>query len=252
MNAPFPPSKKMLGFGFTATFVTRIVFVGMISNPLLHAREKETTAYEAITVGSITPMGEIRIELPAGTALTIDERAGDTLKVHKGPFSGNIPVRQTTLWLPTPAPNPSPASFPSPSPTPKIEKSRLFSILALCVQAVEDLSHHSRASTLPLLMALALIVPTVFFVLFYVSISRRTARRNQEQILKNELELVRRDLQELHTLLDSSRKQSSEVLLQQPKGDIASCPHCEKTVLLSSLQKGANTCAECGGEFLYE
>jgi len=252
MNVSLPPAKKMLSCGFTATLVTGIVLVGMISNPLLHAQEKETTASAAITVGGITPMGEIRIELPAGTALTIDERAGDTLKVHKGPFSGNVPVRQTTLWLPTSAPNPSPASFPSPSPTPEIEKSRLIPVLALCVQAVEDLWQHSRASTVPLLMALALLVPTVFFVLFYVAISRRKARRNQEQILKNELEMVRRDLQEFHTLLDSSRKQSGEVLLQQPKGDIASCPHCEKTVLLSSLQKGANTCAECGGEFLYE
>jgi hypothetical protein len=250
MNVPLPPEKKMLGYGFTGSLVPWIVLVGMISNPLLHAQDNETKATAAVTVGGITPMGEVRIELPAGTALTIDERVGDTLKVHKGPFRGNVLVRQTTLWVPTPAPSPLPSAFPS--PTPEIEKSRVKLALAPYVHALEDLWRNSRASTLTLLMALALLVPTVFFVLFYVVISRRAAIRHQEQILKNELELVRRDLQELHTLLDSSRKQSVEVLLQQPKGDIASCPHCDKTVLLSSLQKGANTCVGCGGEFLYE
>jgi len=241
MNVSMPPlAKNTRGRGFAAILIAGIALAGIISPRMLHAQQKETKSSVGVTLGGVTPMGEIRIELPAGTTLTIEERAGDILKVNKGPFYGSIPVQQTTLYQ------------PSPTPTTDTANVGFSSLLALWEQTGVDHWTHRRADTVPMATAFVLIILFLFLVLLFVAIRRRRTGRTKEQILKTELQLVRQDLQELHSLLDTSRKQPMEVTLQPQNEDTASCPHCEKIVLLSSLQKGANTCTGCGGAFLYE
>jgi len=254
MNLSTPLAKNIRAHGFAAILTAAIALIGITYTSPLQAEEKETKSSAPVALGGVTPMGEIRIELPAGTPLTIEERAGDTLRVSKGPFSGSVSLRQTTLWQPTPTPTPTASTTPSPTPasTPDATNRDISFILAGWEHKAVDFWGHHRGDSVPLVTAIALIALTLFLVLIIAAIRLRGAARQQAQILKAELELVRRELQELHTLLDTSRKQPVEVALPQPKVDTASCPHCEKTVSLSSLQKGVNICSGCGGEFLYE
>jgi hypothetical protein len=227
-----------------------LIFTGAMPPSSLHAQDKETKASAGVMVGGVTPMGEIRIELPAGTDFMIEERVGDTLKVRKGPFRGDVPVQQTPIWQPPPAPDAGSSAAPSPSPTPGIgnpmEGPDLWPDWGQA--AVKFWRDHRNGSLALIGLASAILVAALIIAL----VRRRNATREEGLTLKSDLEQIRHDLQKLHSLLEASRKQPPEVSLQQHKGAVACCPHCEKEILISSLKHGANRCAECGGEFLYE
>ncbi len=251
MNVIFTPAKNTHRWGLRPILTSGVLILWLISSCPSQAQDKETKASVGVMVGGATPIGEIRLELPSGTDLTIVDRASDILKVSKGPFAGTVPVQQTSLWHPTPSPKPSPSSSASPPLAPESLNPGFIPVVSSWGHAVSHLRMNPGAHTLVLATACVLFLLLCFLVLLFLSLRRRRRRFHQSQMLRDELALVRSDLKELHTFLEVPRKHQIEIPIQQPAGASASCPHCDEVVLLSSLQKGANTCSGCGGEFLY-
>jgi hypothetical protein len=107
---------------------------------------------------------------------------------------------------------------------------------------------------IPLVLTCSLIVITIALIVFF-SIRSLRHRRDylaQQRTLRDELQLVRNDLLELHKLLDGSKKLSPHTESPQKSSEIAECPHCNSGFPVTSLEKGANTCPQCGEAFLYE
>jgi hypothetical protein len=254
MNESGKLPKKTSKPGLILIITTCVAFLGAVFPQGLLAQETITKATETVTVSGATPMGEIIVELPSGAELS-GVRSGDALTIHKGPFIGNIPIQRTTLWQtntsPLPVPSPPTPSYPfSKSDNSKTEAQQWdISSRGLFL----DFWNHNNLR-IPFAIACLLIVITLVLIIMFSirSIRRRRDQQEQQSKLRDELQLVRHDLLELHRLLDGYKKLMPDKEPPQSSGEIAECPHCNSGFPVTSLQKGANTCLQCGEAFLYE
>ena len=92
---------KLRGRELISVIVWSFAFGTILFSPLICAQET-TKASVGVMLEGVTPMGEIRVELPPGTDFTVMERERDTLKLRKGPFCGSVPFAKTELWRPPP------------------------------------------------------------------------------------------------------------------------------------------------------
>jgi len=231
-----------------------LAFLVVILPQGLQAQETITKATETVTVSGATPMGEIIVELPSGSELS-GVRSGDALTIHKGPFSGNIPIQRTILWQTNKSPSPIPSPTTLAASVPKSDDPKLveqhgdFPLKGLFLDFL-----NSPNLRIPFVLICSLIGITIALIVFFSIRSVRHQRdyMAQQRTLQDELMLVRHDLLELHRLLDGSKKPFLHSESPQSSGEIAECPHCNSGFPLTSLKKGANTCPKCGEAFLYE
>jgi|GEM_PF-3929091 len=196
---------KLRGRELISGIVSSIAFGTILFCPSLCAQET-TKASVGVMLGGVTPMGEIRVELPPGTDFTVMEREGDTLKIRKGPLCGSIPFAKTELWRPVPTPSPSLTATPvSTSISPRVENESqdhpLFRMLGVFAAKIRT---HPSDGVFPMAVAAGTLAMLILVLKVYLrSMSGRRAHR--ERILRHELKLARTDLKELNVLLEGER-----------------------------------------------
>ena len=248
------PPKKTKKPGLIPIIAAGLAFLGAISPHGLHAQETITKATETVTVSGATPIGEIIVAIPNGSELS-GLRSGDTLTIHKGPFSGSVPIQRTALGQTnTPPSTVSPPSTAT-SPVPKSDNSKLVAQqgdLPLR-ESFWDFCNNPNL-LIPATLAFSLIVITIALIVIFSirSVRHRRDHLEQQRKLRDELQMVRHDLLELHRILDVSKKLNPDTESPQTNSEIAECPHCNSGFPVTSLQNGANTCPKCGEAFLYQ
>ena len=99
-----------------ASSMAAIALSFLTRSALIYASETNATATVAVTMNSITPVGEISILVPSGMEFRVDSMEGGKLIVSKGPFVGSVALSASSLWKPAPSVTPTPSSKKVSSP----------------------------------------------------------------------------------------------------------------------------------------
>jgi hypothetical protein len=197
-----------------------------------------------VSLATRTPLGEARIEIPAGTAIESYEVSGDWVRMRKGPFSGWVAFQDTSLApRTTPKPSPEPSASPSPAnppPTPENIPARPAGAV-VCATAVPP---SSPPADYPLTGALAFLAAAA--VLAWLSLRRRCAS------LSSELEKFRTQKPPApEAPAISAPEKPGKTLLPDP-GFPVPCPLCGVPLPADSFKFGRNSCPSCAGSFVCE
>ena len=194
---------KLRGRELISVIVWSFAFGTILFSPLICAQET-TKASVGVMLEGVTPMGEIRVELPPGTDFTVMERERDTLKLRKGPFCGSVPFAKTELWRPPPTLSPT-ATPVSISISPRAEnESQDHPLFRMLGGFAANIRTHPSDGIFPMAVAAGALAMLILVLKVYIgSMSGRRAHR--ERILRHELKLARTDLKELNVLLEGER-----------------------------------------------
>ena len=200
------------------------------------------------TLTTRTPLGEARIEIPAGTVIESYDVDGDWVRVRKGPFSGWVAFKETSLApQPNPEPTPEPTTPPPPVPatppsTPKNIPARPADVVVCPTAALPP----PRPSAPCHLFTGALAFLAAATTLAWLSLRRRCAS------LASELEKVRAEkpLRPEAPVISTPQK-PGKTSLPEP-GSPVPCPLCGASLPADSLKFGKNSCPSCASSFLCE
>ena len=198
-----------------------------------------------VTLITRTPLGEARIEIPAGTAIESYDVAGDWVSVRKGPFSGWVALKETSLTpRPTPEPSPEPTASPSPATPPPTPQSLPARASDAVVPPGAAPPSCPSGPGYPLTSVLAFIA--VAAALAWLSLRRRCAS------LSSELEKLRAEKTAASGApVISPPEKSRKTSLSDPDTPV-SCPQCGIPLPADSLKFGRNSCPSCEGSFVCE
>ena len=238
-------SKTSHGSGW----IGRALIAGFLATALPVGRAQTTpgsiVAGVPVTLITRTPLGEARIEIPAGTAIESYDVSGDWVRVRKGPFSGWVSFKETSL-APQPTPEPSPELTASPSPT--TPHSTPQSIPDRPADAVVTTGAGPPSCPsgpgYPLTGVLAVIATAAS--LAWLSLRRRCAS------LSSELEKLRPAKTPAPEAPAISTPEKSGTTPLPDPGSPVPCPLCGVPMPADSLKFGRNSCPSCEGSFLCE
>ena len=234
MNPSTPTNDKT---SLRSAWISRAIVAGSLTVAALTGRAETTQgpmeAAVPVVLTTRTPLGEARIDIPAGTPIETFEADGDWVRVRQGPFSGWVALKDTSL-NPTPTPTPEPASTPppaEPSPSPENVRSGVTSISASALDSPFVLP----PPAVPLHWALAFLAVTS--TLAWMFLRRKCA------LLASELKKLR------------AEKPPAAVTIPVPSAKpspLFPCPLCRADLQVDSLTVGRNTCPACAETFICE
>ena len=196
-----------------------------------------------VTLSTRTPLGEARIEIPAGAAIESYDVSGDWVRLRKGPFSGWVALRDTSLApRPTSQPSPEPSASPLPANPPRSPDSIPTRQADAVVCPTSVSSSSPTAPGYPLTGALAFLAAAA--VLAWLSLRRRCAS------LSSELEKLQAQKPPDAPAISAPEK-PQKTSLPDP-GSPVPCPLCGVPLPADSFKLGRNSCPTCAGSFVCE
>jgi len=219
------------------------------------APENRPTAQEDIILGTLTPLGEASITIPAGTVLTNQEAQGDKIRVWQGPFSATVGVEAVQIPQPTaesrvqdPAPETKqeePAQKTSPPDTeaeqipapPPAEPKPAKVDTETAIAALPEWAIPAAGGAL---LAYALFA-TVALLRSRKSAEAKTTPISDETTKEKAAPVV----------AIAPKKNAMPAVVSDGGRSIA-CPLCAKSIPLEKITKGRNVCPSCGGSFVGE
>jgi len=223
------------------------IFAVACASALVQAATGPMKADVPVSLSTRTPLGEARIEIPAGTPMETFEAEGDWVRVRKGPFSGWVALKDTSLNPPaTPAPQATPQATPQidPKPTstpaqagPSPEKGPATAIADVPIAA--PAAPPSSGGVL---------FRIVFFLALASAIAWLLLLRRKCTALASELEKLRAEK-------STGPVSAPDPVKKPPAADPVQtipCPLCGEILTIDSLTRGRNACPACAGTFIGE
>jgi len=221
------------------------------------APENQPTAQQEIVLGTLTPLGEASITIPAGTVLTNQEKQGDKLRVWQGPFSATVGM----VAVQTPqAPVETQAQDSAPAANQEEAASAQATLLSETV-AGETPAAPPAAPPTPLVEAESALaglpdwaVPAaggalLAYALFTTVALLRSRNRAETKSSPVSQEATKEPAAPVVTI---APKKNARPAVVSDGGRSIACPLCSKNIPLEKITKGRNVCPSCGGTFVGE
>ena len=237
-----------------AVWICRAIVAGSLAVAALTGRagtpQGPMESAVPVVLTTRTPLGEARIEIPAGTPIETFEADGDWVSVHQGPFSGWVALKDTSL---NPAPTPEPASTPPPVEPGSSDSSRGAETAEKNGFRGEPSPppDHVRAGVTVIPVFTSPFVPAppslpLYWALAFLAVTSTLAwmllRRKCDQ-LTSELKKLRAEKPLPAATIPGPSDKSSPFF---------PCPLCRANLLIDSLKIGRNTCPSCAQAFICE
>ena len=228
-----------------------VIVAGIIAvasaSALVQAASGPMKAVVPVSLSTRTPLGEARIEIPAGTPMETFEAEGDWVRVRKGPFSGWVALKDTSLnppsaLAPQVTPQAAPQATPEPTSTPAQAEPSPEKVRAAASADVPIAAPAASPSSEGVLFRMFFFLALAFTMAWLLLLRRKCAA------LASELEKLRAEKSAVPiSAPDPAKKPPTADPVQT-----IPCPLCGEILTIDSLTRGRNACPACAGTFIGE
>lgn len=210
---------------------------------------KKMTAKNPIVLGTVTPLGEAAITIPAGAVVPNYELQGEMVRIWQGPFTATIrldELQEQTEATPTPTPGPEAtaqvAAAQEADTPPEVEET------AQAAQAVPNpiAASSSFAALPPWALPAACGALLAYAIFTTLALLRSRAAQGGGHKRSGAAESAAGPVVAI-----ASGKGARPAVVSEGGRAIA-CPLCAKNIPLEKISKGRNVCPSCGGAFVGE
>lgn len=219
------------------------------------APESRPTAKKEIVLGTLTPLGEASITIPAGSVLTNQETQGDKIRIWQGPFSTTVGIE--AVQMPQP-----PAENPAQDPSPETKQEECAQKTSPPETAAEQTPAAPPAAPEPATVdgepAIAALpewaVPAAGGALLaYAILTTVALLRSRNRAETKTAPISDEAKKETATpVVAIGPKKNAVPAVVSDGGRSIACPLCAKSIPLEKISKGRNVCPSCGGAFVGE
>lgn len=219
------------------------------------APENQPTAQQEIVLGTLTPLGEASITIPAGTVLTNQEQQGDKIRVWQGPFSATVSMEAVRTPQP-PAETPTQESAPADNPEESAQTASPPETAAEQTPATPPPAPQPPVvGAEPALAGLPdWAVPAAGGALLAYALFTTVALLRSRNRAENKTAPVSEGAKKetAAPVVAIAPKKNARPAVVSDGGRSIACPLCSKNIPLEKITKGRNVCPSCGGTFVGE